>query len=75
MRYIVVDERIDGTGDQFNIEFDDLEEAISEAKSQWNHLTIREKGQRKISVLESINPDEEAENHYDGNIVWEGAIE
>ena len=75
MRYIVVDERIDGTGDIFNDEFDDLDEAISEAEFQWERQTFREKKTRRIYVLESVNPDVEAENHDDGNIVWEGAVE
>lgn len=71
MKYIVIDRRKDGTGDWFTSEHDDKQEAMKQAASDWNHLTYREKKAREIFVLESVNPDEEAPDHFDGNPVWE----
>lgn len=70
MRYIVIDERRDGTGDMFSEEFNGLDEAIKSAGVQWNHLTTSEKANRTVYVLESANPDEEAADHFDGTPVW-----
>ena len=69
MKYVVMDERKDGTGDLFNDEFETAEEAIKAAKWKWSYLTNREKKERTIWVLESVNPDEEAENHFDGDVI------
>lgn len=67
MKYVVIDEN---RGDIFTAEYQTAEQAIKEAKIQYNHKTDREKKQSKIYVLESINPDEEAENHLDGNVIY-----
>lgn len=58
-------------GDLFNEEFATVEEALERAEYVWNHLTSREKNNRELYVLESVNPDEEAENHFDGNKIKE----
>ena len=71
MRYVVMDEdRMHDGWDMFNEEHDNLREAIRDAEYQWSHKTDREKKQRTISVLLSINPDEEAPDHFDGWPVW-----
>ena len=70
MKYIVMDERKDGTGDFFNDEYATAEEAIKVAKWKWSYLTAKEKKERTIWVLESANPDEEAENYFDGNPIF-----
>ena len=70
MRYIVIDERRDGTGDMFSTEFDSLLDAMWYADGEWDHLTDGEKEQRTVRVLDSANPDEEAENHFDGDYEW-----
>lgn len=68
MKYIIVDRT---NGDEFNEEFDNKEEAIEKAKADWEHLSGYDKKRRlEFYVLESVNPDEEAENHFDGDIVW-----
>lgn len=65
MKYIIIDER---NGDQFMQEFNTAEEAIKQADIEWAHLTEKEKRDRTaFYILESVNPDEDAENHYDGN--------
>ena len=69
MKYIVMDERKDGTGDLFNDEYATAEEAIRAAKWKWSYLTNREKKERTIWVLESVNPDEESEHHFDGDVI------
>ena len=67
MKYIVMDYK---GGDLFTEEFATAEEAIVSAEYSWEHLTDKEKMHREsFFVLESINPDEEAENHLDGDIV------
>ena len=67
MKYIIMDY---ADGDCFTDEFEDKEEALQEADGQWEHLTRCEKKHRTaFYVLESINPDEDARNHYDGDIV------
>lgn len=67
MMYIVMDYKDE---ELFTEEFDSAEEAIIAAEYGWNHLTDKEKQKREsYFVLESVNPDEEAEDHLDGNIV------
>lgn len=67
MKYIVMD-FVDG--DFFNNEFNSKEEALQEAEGQWECLTRLDKKRRTaFYVLESINPDEDAPDHYDGGIV------
>lgn len=70
MRYIVIDEPKNESGDVFTKEFDDKDAAVEEAKSQWDHLTFREQKLRTVYVLESVNPDHDAIEHMDGDIVW-----
>lgn len=70
MKYIVIDSPRNGVGDEWTKEYNMLGEAVGAAKSQWDYLTGMEKKQRYVFVLESINPDEDAENHFDGDVVW-----
>lgn len=67
MKYIIMDEK---NGDLFNREYETEKEAVEQAEKEWNSLSEHDKKQRTAYyVLESINPDEEAENHFDGNVV------
>lgn len=67
MRFVLVDNK----GDIFTKEFATKEEAIAQGKIDWSHLTEKEQKNRKeFYVLESVNPDEEAINHLDGNPVY-----
>ena len=66
MKYIVMDEPKKEYGDAYTKEYDTLDEAIREAEYEAAHKAK----DRTISVLESVNPDESAEDHFDGNIVW-----
>ena len=68
MKYILIDSV--GT-DEFISEFDDKVAAIEEAKKEWSFLTDHDKGCRdRFYVLESANPDENADDHFDGNPVY-----
>lgn len=67
MKYVVVDIK---DGDIFSTEMENASEAIKEAKRQWGYLTNRERKNRTFYVLESVNPDEDAEDHFDGNVIW-----
>ena len=68
MKYIVMDQI--KNGDLFTEEFATAEEAITSAEYGWDHLTNKEKQMREsYIVLESVNPDEEAENHLDGDVI------
>lgn len=67
MKYILIDVK---NGDMFNEEFNTADEAIAEAERQWDNMSEYDKKQRTdFYVLESINPDEEAENHFDGQVI------
>lgn len=69
MRYILVDQT---ATDAFTEEFETKEEAIAAGARQFNYLTESDLKERTaFYVLKSINPDEEAENHFDGEIVKE----
>ena len=69
MRYIVIDER--KSGDYFTEEFDSKDSAINSAKYDWNRRTEHDKKDtERFYVLESVNPDEDADDHFDGNPVF-----
>lgn len=70
MKYIVIEAPRNESGDMWTVEIDLLEVAIWEAKYRWEHLTSSEKKKTTVYVLESENPDEDAENHFDGNYLW-----
>lgn len=68
MRYIVIDER---KNDFFTEEFESKDEAIKTAKSDWNRRTEHDKKRtERFYVLESVNPDEDADDHFDGNPIF-----
>lgn len=67
MKYVVVDCK---NGDMFDTEHETKEQALACAEEKWSHLTKEEKKDREsFFVLKSENPDEEAENHFDGDII------
>lgn len=71
MEYVLIDEI--RNGDIFTNEFDDKDEAIKYARDEWSRMSDHDKARRgSYYVLESINPDEEAVDHLDGNPVWDG---
>lgn len=74
MKYIVEDIPRAPYGDHFEEEYETLEEAIENAERQWGHLTDLDKKKRTVYVLESINPDEEAQDHFDGDILWRDGL-
>jgi hypothetical protein len=75
MKYIVMEEARRGDSDCFTKEFDSREEAITAADIQWGYLTAREQEKNTVYVIESINPDEEAEDHFDGFPIWQDGEE
>ena len=65
MKYIIIDER---KNDFYTEEFEDRDEAIKTAKSDWDRRTAYDKKRTEAYyVLESVNPDEDADDHFDGN--------
>lgn len=69
MKYVFIDER---TNNYYNKDFDSLDEAISTADTDFAHLTDREKSKVIFfGIIESQNPDEEAPDHCDGNVVYQ----
>lgn len=67
-KYVLIDER---DVDVFEKEFDTAEAALREGCFDWDRMTKNErKACKSFYVLESVNPDEEAENHFDGDIVF-----
>ena len=68
MRYLVIDET--KGMDTFVKEFETKEEAIHSADAEFERLTAYDKKQRSaFYVLKSVNPDEEADDHFDGDII------
>ena len=68
MKYIVFDER--KNGQIFTEEFESKEEAIEFAEYDWDRRTSHDKkNTTAFYVLESANPDEDAEDHFDGDII------
>lgn len=66
MKYIIFDEKKDLQ--LFTEEFECKDEAIKTAKSDWDRRTAYDKKNTKaFYVLESINPNEDADDHFDGN--------
>lgn len=67
MKYIVMDHT---EFDVWTKEFNDLEEAIKYANIDFDHMGEHDKKERtEYCILESVNPDEESENHYDGEVI------
>lgn len=67
-RDIVWDKR--HSGQVFTEEYDNKEEAVREADLIWKETTDEEKRHFvDFLVLESVDPDENSVNHYDGNEV------
>ena len=75
MKYITIKTTKDYTGDQYDKEFDSREAAIDEAVMLWNHLTDSDKKKETVFVMESVNPDEDAEDHFDGDVFWQDGKE
>ena len=67
MKYIVMDYK---SGELFTEEFDSVEEAVQSADWDWCWLSEKDKARRtEIFVLKSANPDRDAEDHLEGDIV------
>lgn len=65
MKYIVIDSR---KNDEFTKEFETADEAIAWAEYEWSRMTTHDKKDcAAYYVLESVNPDEDADDHLDGN--------
>lgn len=70
MRYVLMDVR--KNAEIWSEEFDDLDAAIAKGQNDFDSLTDKEKKNvESFYVLESVNPDETADNHYDGDPVKE----
>ena len=68
MKYALID-WVKGD-DAFTKEFKTAEKAVESASYDWEHLSEYDKNRRSdFYVLESANPDEDAEDHFDGNEV------
>lgn len=69
MKYIIIDDRKDGQ--MFAEEYDNKEEAIQAADKEWQYYLTADEKKRMAAyfVLESENPSEDADNHFDGNPV------
>lgn len=71
MKYIVLS-KYEGSMDEDSREFNTLDEAVKYADEEYNHLSDNDLSRCEYYyILESTNPDEDAENHYDGDVVKE----
>ena len=67
MKYIVIEEH---EIDTFTEEFDNKEEAIKWADDMFSHLCSADRKRIKsYYILESVNSDEDADDHYDGDCI------
>jgi len=73
MKYIIIHSK---DGDDFTKEYDDKAQSIEQAMFDWSCLTEHDKKHTTaFYVLEIVNPDEGAINHFDGNVVWDAMAE
>ena len=69
MKYLVIDQR---KYDEFVEEFSTKEEAIAFADKEWKGMVKADQDSTvAYYILESVNEDEEADDHFDGDIVKE----
>ena len=67
MRYLVIDEL---KNEMYVEEFETEIEAIKKADEEFNSLTPGDKKRRvAFYVLESVDPDPESVDHFDGDII------
>ena len=67
MRYLVIDEL---KNEMYIEEFETETEAIKKADAEFNSLTPGDKKRRvAFYVLESVDPDPESVDHFDGDFV------
>ena len=73
MKYLVVDSIVNkGVYDESVVEFEELSEAIKYADSIWNSTCDSDKKEcNEYYILKSANPDEESEDHYDGDYIMQ----
>lgn len=68
MKYLILDQI--KNGDLFVDERETAAEAKAEARRAWDNLSERDRARREFfGVLESVNPNPEAPDHTDGNII------
>lgn len=68
MKYVVIDQT---KTDWFTSEYATKEEAIQACKDDFGRLTTTDRNKRvAFYVLESVNPDEDADNHLDGDVIY-----
>lgn len=68
MKYVLID--MLKNGDMFNKEFNEKAAAISAAQNTWSSLTEHDRKRREsFYVIESINPDAQSADHFDGDII------
>lgn len=67
--FVVIDSK---DGDLFTEEYCTEDDAIEAAEAAWDKLTDAEKASREaFYVIKSVNPDPDAQDHLDGDIVKE----
>lgn len=67
MKYIII---TGCKGSEWTEEHETKEQAIKAADKEYNHMNeCDKKNTSYMYILESVNPDEDAPNHFDGDIV------
>ena len=67
MKYILID---DCDSDIFTKEFENVQDAIEEGNRDFDYLTEYDKKRRNaFYLLESVNEDTEADDHFDGDVL------
>jgi len=69
MEYLVLRKQKNSTDEEVD-EFKTFEQAEKFADEEYNHLCSKDiKNNEYFIILKSVNPDEESEEHLDGDIV------
>lgn len=68
-RYLVIREQKDGLGDSYVDQFESLEDANSNAKYSWNHLTDAEQKKNHVFVAEVAESDLYDDAIEDGEVI------
>lgn len=68
MRYVLIDST--ANGDTWTKEFNDIVEALRTAEYDWSSMSDYDKKKcDEFMVIDSVNENEEADNHLDGRVV------
>ena len=70
MRYLSI--QASKRGDMWVNEFETAEAAVADARDRWESMTAADRKGNDVYALKSVNPDEDSEDHLDGDYLYFG---